>query len=130
MTTELAVFTPGKTRNPHDPTRTPGGSSSGSAAAVGAGMVPLAVGSQTNGSVIRPASFCGVVGFKPSRGLISRRGILSQSETLDTVGVFARTIEDAALLADALAGYDAGDPQTILAARAAASRDRDRAGRR
>ena len=60
-------------------------------------MVPLAVGSQTNGSVIRPASFCGVVGFKPSRGLISRRGMLSQSETLDTVGVFARTIEDAAL---------------------------------
>jgi Asp-tRNA(Asn)/Glu-tRNA(Gln) amidotransferase A subunit family amidase len=63
VTTELAVFTPGKTRNPHDPTRTPGGSSSGSAAAVGAGMVPLAIGTQTNGSVIRPASFCGVVGF-------------------------------------------------------------------
>ena len=116
VTTELAVFTPGKTRNPHDPKRTPGGSSSGSAAAVGASMVPLAVGSQTNGSVIRPASFCGVVGFKPSRGLISRRGMLSQSETLDTVGVFARTIEDAALIADALAGYDAGDPQTIPAA--------------
>jgi Asp-tRNA(Asn)/Glu-tRNA(Gln) amidotransferase A subunit family amidase len=116
VTTELAAFTPNKTRNPHDPKRTPGGSSSGSAAAVGASMVPLAIGSQTNGSVIRPASFCGVVGFKPSRGLISRRGMLSQSETLDTVGVFARTIEDAALIADALAGYDAADPQSIQAA--------------
>ena len=75
VTTELAVFTPGKTRNPHDPQRTPGGSSSGSAAAVGAGMVPLAIGSQTNGSMIRPASFCGVVGFKPTRGadLAARR---------------------------------------------------------
>ena len=81
VTTELAAFTPGKTRNPHDASRTPGGSSSGSAAAVAASMVPLAVGSQTNGSVIRPASFCGVVGFKPSRGLISRRGVLAQSET-------------------------------------------------
>jgi Asp-tRNA(Asn)/Glu-tRNA(Gln) amidotransferase A subunit family amidase len=116
VTTELAAFSPGKTRNPHDPKRTPGGSSSGSAAAVGAAMVSLAVGSQTNGSVIRPASFSGVVGFKPSRGLISRRGMLSQAENLDTVGVFARTIEDAALIADALAGYDADDPQTIPAA--------------
>ena len=116
VTTELAAFTPGKTRNPHDPKRTPGGSSSGSAAAVGASMVPLAVGSQTNGSVIRPASFCGVVGFKPSRGLISRRGVLSQSETLDTIGVFSRTIEDAALIVDALAGHDARDTQTFLAA--------------
>ena len=77
--------------------------------------------SQTNGSVIRPASFCGVVGFKPSRGLISRRGMLSQSETLDTVGVFARTIEDAALLADALAGYDDRRSADDPAARAAAS---------
>jgi Asp-tRNA(Asn)/Glu-tRNA(Gln) amidotransferase A subunit family amidase len=116
VTTELAAFTPGKTRNPHDTSRTPGGSSSGSAAAVGAAMVPLAVGSQTNGSVIRPASFCGVVGFKPSRGLVSRRGILTQSPTLDAVGVFARTVEDAALLVDVLAGHDAGDPQTFAAA--------------
>ena len=76
VTTELAVYHPGKTRNPHDPERTPGGSSSGSAAAVAAGMVPLAVGSQTNGSVIRPASYCGVFGFKPSHGLISRFGVL------------------------------------------------------
>jgi Asp-tRNA(Asn)/Glu-tRNA(Gln) amidotransferase A subunit family amidase len=116
VTTELAVFTPGKTRNPHDPSRTPGGSSSGSAAAVGAGMVPLALGSQTNGSVIRPASFCGVVGFKPSRGLISRRGVLLQSEPLDHIGTFTRTIEDAALLADALAGHDENDASTFPAA--------------
>jgi Asp-tRNA(Asn)/Glu-tRNA(Gln) amidotransferase A subunit family amidase len=116
VTTELAAFTPRKTRNPHDPKRTPGGSSSGSAAAVGASMVPLAIGSQTNGSVIRPAAFCGVVGFKPSRGLISRRGMLTQSETLDTVGVFSRTIEDSALIADTLAGYDERDPQSIRAA--------------
>jgi Asp-tRNA(Asn)/Glu-tRNA(Gln) amidotransferase A subunit family amidase len=116
VTTELATFTPGKTRNPLDPRRTPGGSSSGSAAAVGASMVPLAVGSQTNGSVIRPASFCGVVGYKPSSGVISRRGVLAQSETLDTVGVFSRTIEDAALIVDAIAGYDDRDPQTLMAA--------------
>jgi len=117
VTTELAVFTPGKTRNPHDPARTPGGSSSGSAAAVGANMVPLAIGTQTNGSVIRPASFCGVVGFKPTRGLISRRGILNQSEPLDHVGTFSRSIEDAALLTEALAGYDPRDAATVLAAR-------------
>ncbi len=112
VTTELAVYTPGKTRNPRDAKRTPGGSSSGSAAAVAAGMVPLAIGTQTNGSVVRPASFCGVVGFKPSRGLISRRGILAQSPTLDSVGTFSRTVEGAALLADAIAGYDPRDRQT------------------
>jgi Asp-tRNA(Asn)/Glu-tRNA(Gln) amidotransferase A subunit family amidase len=116
VTTELAVFTPGKTRNPHDSSRTPGGSSSGSPAAVAAGMVPLAVGTQTNGSVIRPASFCGVVGFKPTRGLISRHGILPQSPPLDQVGTFGRTIEDAALIADVLAGYDARDRGTLLVA--------------
>jgi aspartyl-tRNA(Asn)/glutamyl-tRNA(Gln) amidotransferase subunit A len=106
VATELAYFTPGKTRNPHDPARTPGGSSSGSAAAVAAGMVPLAVGTQTAGSVIRPAAFCGIVGFKPSRGLISRRGVLCQSHTLDTVGVFARSVPDAALIAQTLAAFD------------------------
>jgi Asp-tRNA(Asn)/Glu-tRNA(Gln) amidotransferase A subunit family amidase len=116
VTTELAVFTPGKTRNPHDPKRTPGGSSSGSAAAVAANMVPLAVGTQTNGSVIRPASFCGVVGYKPSRGLVPRHGVLCQSETLDSVGVFTRTIEDAALAVDVLAGHDDRDPQSICTA--------------
>ena len=92
---------PGKTRNPHNPAHTPGGSSSGSAAAVAAGMVPLALGSQTNGSVIRPAAFCGVYGFKPTHGLIPRHGILKLSRTLDHVGVFARTLEDIALLAEA-----------------------------
>ena len=109
VTTELAVYGPGKTRNPHDLERTPGGSSSGSAAAVAAQMVPLAVGTQTNGSVMRPASYCGVVGFKPSRGLVSRTGVLHLSSHLDQVGVFARSIEDAALLADELMAYDEDD---------------------
>ncbi len=109
VTTELAVMHPAATRNPHDPGRTPGGSSSGSAAAVAAGMVPLAVGSQTNGSVIRPASYCGVFGLKPSHGTISRRGVLTGSPTLDTMGVFGRSVEDVALIGDAIAGYDAGD---------------------
>ena len=116
VSTELAYLTPGKTRNPHDPERTPGGSSSGSAAAVAAGMVPLAVGTQTFGSVIRPASFCGVVGFKPSHGLIPRTGVRLLSSPLDTIGVFARSLPDAALLADALAGHDVPDPDTRLMA--------------
>lgn len=115
VTTELALFTPGKTRNPHDAEHTPGGSSSGSAAAVAAGMVPLALGTQTAGSVIRPAAFCGVVGFKPSFGAIPRTGILQQAPSLDTVGVFGRSAEDAALLADALYGSDPGDPATTMA---------------
>lgn len=109
VTTELAVYAPGKTRNPHNTAHTPGGSSSGSAAAVAAGMVPLSVGTQTNGSVIRPASYCGVFGFKPSFGGISRSGVLSQSKPLDTVGVFTRDLEDAALIADVLMVYDSGD---------------------
>jgi Asp-tRNA(Asn)/Glu-tRNA(Gln) amidotransferase A subunit family amidase len=112
VTTEYAYFHPGKTRNPHDPSRTPGGSSSGSAAAVAAGMVPAAIGSQTNGSVIRPASFCGVVGFKPTHGLIPRTGALLLSRALDHVGVFARSVTDAALLADVLIGHDDEDPDT------------------
>ena len=98
VTTEFAYFSPGKTRNPHNPEHTPGGSSSGSAAAVAAEMVPLALGSQTNGSIIRPAAFCGVIGFKPTHGLISRHGILMLSRTLDHVGLFARSVEDIALL--------------------------------
>ena len=110
VTTELAVYAPGKTRNPHDPARTPGGSSSGSAAAVAAQMVPLAIGSQTNGSVIRPASYCGIVGYKPTHGLISRGGILRQSRVLDQVGVFARSLADAALLAQELMAFDSSDP--------------------
>lgn len=112
VTTELAYFSPGKTRNPHNPEHTPGGSSSGSAAAVAAAMVPFAVGTQTNGSVIRPASFCGVWGFKPTHGLIPRRGILPLSRTLDQVGAFGGSLEDAALLAQAMVGFDAADPDS------------------
>ena len=112
VTTELAVTHPGKTRHPLDPARTPGGSSSGSAAAVADRMCPLALGTQTNGSVIRPASFCGVVGFKPTHGLISRAGVLLQSRSLDHVGLFAREVADIALLGDVLAGHDPLDPDT------------------
>jgi Asp-tRNA(Asn)/Glu-tRNA(Gln) amidotransferase A subunit family amidase len=112
VTTEFAYFYPGKTRNPRDVARTPGGSSSGSAAAVAAGMVPLAIGSQTNGSMIRPAAFCGVFGVKPSHGLISRAGALTLSRTLDHVGAFARSVEDLALILDALAGQDPADPDS------------------
>ena len=123
VTTELATYAPGKTRNPHNPEHTPGGSSSGSAAAVAAGMVPLALGSQTNGSIIRPASFCGVFGFKPSFGLIPRSGVLTLSRTLDHVGVFARSLEDAALLAETLTGYHEDDPDTRPIPRRAAGAD-------
>jgi Asp-tRNA(Asn)/Glu-tRNA(Gln) amidotransferase A subunit family amidase len=119
VTTECAYFTPGKTRNPHNPEHTPGGSSSGSAAAVGAGMVPVALGSQTAGSVIRPAAFCGVYGFKPTHGSIPRTGILQLSRTLDHVGLFARSVEDLALLLEQLQGYDEGDPDTRPRARVA-----------
>ena len=112
VTTELAFMQAGKTRNPHDTTRTPGGSSSGSAAAVADGMVPLAVGTQTGGSVIRPAAFCGATGFKPTFGLIPRTGVLTQSPSLDTIGVFAADPTGAAMIADVMAGYDAGDPAT------------------
>src|SRR5688572_7176807 len=117
VTTECATYSPGKTRNPHNPEHTPGGSSSGSAAAVAAGMVPLALGSQTNGSVIRPASFCGVYGFKPTHGLIPRSGVLPLSRTLDHVGLFSRNVEDLALLVEQLAGYDDRDPDTRPRAR-------------
>jgi Asp-tRNA(Asn)/Glu-tRNA(Gln) amidotransferase A subunit family amidase len=117
VTTECAYYAPGKTRNPHNPEHTPGGSSSGSAAAVAAGMIPVALGSQTNGSVIRPASFCGVYGFKPTHGLIPRSGVLSLSRTLDHVGLFSRDVEDLALLVEQLAGYDDRDPDTRPRAR-------------
>lgn len=112
VTTEVAFRHPGATRNPHDLAHTPGGSSSGSAAAVAAGMLPLALGTQTSGSVIRPASFCGVVGVKPTHGLIPRTGVMMHSAKLDHIGVFARSLADAALLLDVLAGYDVGDPDT------------------
>lgn len=117
VTTEYAYYNPGKTRNPHNPDHTPGGSSSGSAAAVAALMVPGAIGSQTNGSVIRPAAFCGVVGFKPTHGLISRSGALELSRTLDHVGVFGRSVADAALLAEVMVDFDPEDPDTRPVAR-------------
>lgn len=112
VTTELAYYSPNQTKNPHDPARAPGGSSSGSAAAVASGMVPVAIGTQTNGSVIRPASFCGVVGYKPTWGFIPRTGVLAQSFHLDTIGTFGRSVADAALLADCLIGHDEGDGAT------------------
>lgn len=104
VTTEFATFYPGKTANPHNPAHTPGGSSSGSAAAVADRMVPLAFGTQTAGSVIRPAAFCGVVGYKPSFGLIPRSGVKPLSDSLDTVGVMARDVGDVAFFAAALSG--------------------------
>ena len=112
-TSELAYLGPPKTTNPHDYSRTPGGSSSGSAASVASFMAPLSIGSQTGGSIIRPASYCGVVGYKPSYGLISRNGVLKTSNTLDHIGVFGRTVEDVALLAKILIKKDKHDPATI-----------------
>jgi amidase len=98
VTTEFAWRVPGPTRNPHNPAHSPGGSSSGSAAAVADFMVPLAFGTQTGGSTIRPAAFCGIVGYKPSFGTINRAGLKALAESLDTIGVMARTVEDCALL--------------------------------
>ncbi len=115
VTTECAFLFPGKTRNPWNPTHTPGGSSSGSAAAVAAGFVPAALGTQTNGSVIRPAAFCGVVGFKPTQGLIPIEGALTFSHTLDQPGIFTRSVEDAAWLAASLS--DGGKLSPTLSAR-------------
>ena len=114
VTCELAYYSPGKTKNPHDLSRTPGGSSSGSAAAVASHMVPLAIGSQTNGSVIRPASYCGVIGYKPTKGLISRHLVLQISRALDQVGIFSNSIEDAALISEQIIGHDKQDPDTSL----------------
>jgi Asp-tRNA(Asn)/Glu-tRNA(Gln) amidotransferase A subunit family amidase len=110
VTTEFATRKPGPTMNPANPAHTPGGSSSGSAAGVGAGLFPLAFGTQTAGSVIRPAAFCGAVGYKPSYGLISRIGMKIMADSLDTIGVIARTVADCALFAGAVSGRDLGDP--------------------
>ncbi len=118
VTTELAFFGPGKTHNPHDPERTPGGSSSGSAAAVADGQVPLALGTQTAGSILRPASYCGCIGFKPTFGIVSRDGVLTQSPPLDTIGGYARSIADLALLLDVLSG-DTRRPATVAVSNAA-----------
>ncbi len=119
VTTELAYRHPSVTRNPWNTDYSPGGSSSGSAAAVAMGQVPLAIGSQTHGSVIRPASHCGVYGFKPTRGMISRRGVLQTSYHLDQIGTFATNLEDLALLTDSLSGYDASDSMCPLRPRPA-----------
>jgi len=115
VTTEFAIFHPGKTVNPKAPAHTPGGSSSGSAAAVADDMVPLALGTQTAGSIIRPASYCGVVGYKPTFGLIHRAGVKSISESLDTVGTLTRSVADAALLTTVLAGRPHLHPVAALA---------------
>ncbi len=112
-TSELAYLGPPATTNPHDKNRTPGGSSSGSAASVASFMAPASIGSQTGGSVIRPASYCGVVGYKPSYGLISRNGVLRTSYSLDQIGMFGRKVEDVAMLAKVLIKKDKYDPATI-----------------
>ncbi len=117
VTTELAFAMAGPTRNPYNDKHTTGGSSAGSAASIATDHVPLAIGSQTNGSVIRPASFCGVYGFKPTRGIISRRGCLQTSQTLDQVGVMGGSLKDVALLADVLGGHDPADPATYARAK-------------
>jgi aspartyl-tRNA(Asn)/glutamyl-tRNA(Gln) amidotransferase subunit A len=110
VTTQFAYADPSRTRNPWSAERTPGGSSSGSAAGVAAGEVPLALGSQTAGSVLRPAAFNGVVGFKPTYGRISKSGVFPLAWSLDTVGVLSRSIEDCALFLAAVAGHDPADP--------------------
>ena len=112
-TSELAYLGPSSTTNPHDKTRTPGGSSSGSAASVASFMAPASIGSQTGGSIIRPASYCGVVGYKPSYGLISRNGVLKTSDKLDTIGVIGKTVKDVALLAKSLIKKDLYDTATV-----------------
>jgi Asp-tRNA(Asn)/Glu-tRNA(Gln) amidotransferase A subunit family amidase len=109
ITTEFANSHPSRTRNPHDPAHTPGGSSSGSAAAVADYMVPAALGTQTGGSTIRPAAYCGIVGLKPSFNSINRAGLKFVAESLDTIGILARTVEDAALSLEVLSGRAAPD---------------------
>jgi len=120
VTTEFANFFPGKTRNPFDPQRTPGGSSSGSGAAVGSAMVPLAIGTQTTASTIRPAAFCGCVGYRPTWGDLRCAGVMEASGSLDTLGLIARSVDDIALYRDVLMGItpetlpeDAGNPPRI-----------------
>lgn len=111
VTTEFATRHPGPTANPRNPGHTPGGSSSGSAAGVAAGFFPLAFGTQTAGSIVRPAAYCGVVGFKPSFGTLHRAGMKVMSESLDTIGVMARSLADCALAMGAMTGIDFGDPE-------------------
>ena len=110
VTTELAMFSPGPTTNPHNPAHTPGGSSSGSAAAVAAGMVRVAFGTQTAGSMIRPASFCGVFGFKPTKDLVPMAGVNPVAASLDTLGWYGRSVYDVAAVLAALAPPNAANP--------------------
>lgn len=117
VTTEFAAWPPGPTTNPHDAARTPGGSSSGPAAAVAAGMVPVAYATQTTGSIVRPAAFCGVVGYKPTHGTLPCVGVKAISETFDTVGVMTRTVEDAAFVVGSLSGRALHLPQELSAPR-------------
>ena len=117
VTTEFAAWPPGPTTNPHDSARSPGGSSSGPAAAVAAGMVPVAFATQTTGSIVRPAAFCGVVGYKPTHGTLPCTGVKAISETFDTVGVMTRTVEDAAFVVGSLSGRALGLPQKLSAPR-------------
>ena len=116
-TTEFAFLNPARTKNPLSSEHTPGGSSAGSAAAVASGDVPVAIGTQTNGSVIRPASYCGVYAMKPSAGIIPRTGVFEQSPTLDQIGLFATSLEDLGLVIDVLSVHDSRDPHSIAAPR-------------
>lgn len=113
VTTEFATADPSPTRNPWNTSHTPGGSSSGSAAAVAARMIPAALGSQTGGSTLRPAAYCGIVGLKPTYGRISRYGVIPVSWCLDHVGILTRSVQDAALVLQAIAGFDANDPGSL-----------------
>ena len=115
-TTAFAYYTPGPTRNPRNVEHTPGGSSSGSAAAVAAGMVPFALGSQTKGSILRPASFCGVTGFKPTYGVLSTEGVLPLAKSFDTIGLFTHTAAGMRALWDALGYHVAGDDDVVCGA--------------
>ncbi|MBR0679000.1 amidase [Roseomonas eburnea] len=115
VTTEFATRHPGPTANPANPRHTPGGSSSGSAAGVAAGFFPIAFGTQTAGSIVRPAAFCGVVGFKPTYGTLHRGGMKVMSESLDTIGVMARSVGDCALTMAAVTGQDFGQPEAKMA---------------
>ena len=116
VTCEFAGMTPGITTNPHDPARTPGGSSSGSGAAVADWMAPVAFGTQTGGSVLRPASYCGVFGFKPTYNAFNRRGVFPAAESLDTVGLMARSVDDIELFSDVLELRPAAQPVTLTRA--------------
>ncbi|MGA0594074.1 amidase [Enterovirga sp. CN4-39] len=114
VTTEFAAVNPGPTRNPHNPSHTPGGSSSGSAAAVAAGFLPFSIGTQTGGSIVRPASFCGVAAIKPTIGLLPGFCVKGFSWTLDTIGLFARDVRDLAFFAEAITGQDLAVPEGEL----------------